>query len=101
MDAIDVIAASVPPSSAQDVHFNDLNWPETDTPSPRETDISLESTTYASGSVDKIGSSSISVPSSKDYDFDQCALLPPLRARSCVTDIEALTSTAVFSLSGL
>lgn len=81
MDAIIVAEASVPPSiHVLDDHFNDPNWPDSDTPTPRQTDISLESSTYVSPSVDKIDATSILAPSSKDYDFDQCARLTKLES---------------------
>lgn len=53
-------------------HLNDPNWGDSDTQTPGTNEISLETTSYASRSMDKIEAASISAPSSKDYDFDQC-----------------------------
>lgn len=78
MDAIVVTEAPVLPSGSDlNLHLNDPNWGDNDTQTPGTADISLESHSYASRSIDKIDAASISAPSSKDYDFDECGISPP------------------------
>lgn len=78
MDAIVVAEAPVSgPEHPEDRHLNDPNWGDSDAQTPGGTDISLESTSAsydATRSIDKMDAASISAPSSKDYDFDQCDL---------------------------
>lgn len=103
MDAILVTEASIQPSGHHPYdHFNDPNWPDSDTPTPRGTDISLESTAYSTTrSSDKIDAVSISAPSSKDYDFDQCAFASAFSLSPNPCDRLRNSPTAIFLLLGL
>lgn len=78
MDTIVLAEAPVPELRVSlDPHLNDPNWPDSDTQTPATTDISLETQSYTTRSIDKIDidAASITAPSSKDYDFDQCGPL--------------------------
>jgi hypothetical protein len=103
MDAIFVTETSASTSRhAPGDHHNDPNWQDNDTfsPTPGQTDISLETIAYGSRSA-KIEAGSITAPSLKDY-FDECACLRFPTVRIAVAPLAIiLTPTTIFCLPDL